>query len=192
MLQRVLALLFSLGVVPWTAGAQEVPAVAFGAGLFDTAAWFDDQGDFESVEIGVEWRGSGGSLLGVGAIAGVSVNDDSAAWVYLGGRRPFALGSRWSVAPSFAAAYYDEGDGKDLGDELEFRSGIDLNRRTARGARFGVELYHLSNASISDVNPGSNSLRLVYAIPLRQSATGRTAGGSTKSSRAPRRRTTPH
>ncbi len=148
--------------------AQQAPAVAFGAGLFDTAAWFDDRGDFDALEAGVEWRGASTSFLGIGPIAGATITDDSAFWAYVGGRRPFRVATRWEVALSFGAAYYEQGDGKDLGHELEFRSGIELGRSMARGRWLSVELYHLSNASISDVNPGSNSLRVLYSLPLAQ------------------------
>lgn len=156
----------ALVLLPAVAAAEEDASVGFGAGIFDTAAWFDDAGDFDSIEAGVQLRGATSWALGIGPLAGVSANDDGAIWVYLGARRPFRLGSCWNAGPTFAAAYYEPGDGKDLGHELEFRSGLEVYCRGARGRSFGLEFYHLSNASISDVNPGSNSLWLVYSVPL--------------------------
>jgi hypothetical protein len=69
------------------------------------------------------------------------------------------------VRLSFAPGYYRAGGGKDLGYPLEFRSGIELGWRFHEG-RVGVELYHLSNASLARHNPGEESLVLTLALPL--------------------------
>jgi hypothetical protein len=135
------------------------------AGIFDTAAWFEDRGEFDSVEAGVALHGPR-RAWGITPMGGISANDDGAFWIHLGVGRPFDFGQCWSVTPNFAAAYYEQGDGKDLGHELEFRSGLALSCRRPSGRAVGAEIYHLSNASISDVNPGSNSLVVTYAIPL--------------------------
>jgi hypothetical protein len=88
-------------------------------------------------------------------------------WVYLGLRRPFALGvSRWRLLPTFAVAAYDKGESKELGQTLEFRSGLELHYAFQSRQRLGLHFYHLSNASLSDVNPGSNSLVLVWTVPI--------------------------
>jgi hypothetical protein len=70
------------------------------------------------------------------------------------------------LTPSFAAGYYDNGDGVDLGHEVEFRSSIELSYRFDNRTRLGVSFYHLSNASIGDTNPGTEVLSVVYSIPL--------------------------
>ncbi len=165
-MRRFLLPSIALCLLAPTVGAADEPAIALAAGLFDTAAWFDDKGDFDAVEAGIEWRGRPRTGLGIRPVVGASATDDAAVWAYVGGRRPFPLGRRWQVAIGFAAVAYERGDGKDLGSELQFRSAIDLSFGGAGGRRLGLEFYHLSNASTARVNPGSNSLRLVYAVPL--------------------------
>lgn len=162
----VLALGLLVGPAARSAGAQEGTVVGVGAGIFDTAAWFDDKGDFDAIEAGVVLRWPTKWPLGIGPMAGVSATTDSAWWLYYGARRPFRLGSCWDAGPTFAFTFYQEGDGKDLGHEIEFRSGLEINCKRPGGSSFGIEFYHLSNASISDLNPGSNSLWFVYAVPL--------------------------
>ena len=48
----------------------------------------------------------------------------------------------------------------------EFRTGIELAKRFRTGHRLGVSLAHLSNGSLSDKNPGTETLGLIYSIPL--------------------------
>jgi lipid A 3-O-deacylase len=153
-------------LLPGAAAAAEAASVGFGAGIFDTAAWTDDKGDFDAIEAGVVLRGATDWALGIGPMAGVSANDDGAIWVYGGARRPFHLGSCWQAGPTFAAVYYEQGDSKNLGNELEFRSGLEIYCRATSGRALGIEFYHMSNAGISDVNPGANSLWIVYSVPL--------------------------
>ena len=69
-------------------------------------------------------------------------------------------------APGFAAGYYVEGKGKNLGYPIEFRSGVELAWQFSDWHRLGVHFYHLSNASIGQRNPGEESLVLFYDIPL--------------------------
>lgn len=71
-------------------------------------------------------------------------------------------------APGFAAGYYAQGSGKNLGFPLEFRSGIEIAWQFNDWHRFGIHFYHLSNASLGSKNPGEESLVLFYDIPLVQ------------------------
>ncbi len=71
------------------------------------------------------------------------------------------------LTPAFAAGYYEKGGGKDLGYPLEFRSCIELAYQFPNRSRLGIQLYHLSNASISHKNPGEESLLITYGIPIR-------------------------
>lgn len=159
-----LTLAFGLGAVPAT--AQDSTELLVGAGVFDVAA-ATDEGDFDAIEAGLQIRWPTDWAWGIGPMAGVSANDDGAWWTYLGARRPFALGnSCWNAGLTFAVTYYEQGDSKDLGNELEFRSGLEFFCRRAGGGSTGFEFYHLSNASISDVNPGENSLWIYYSVPL--------------------------
>ena len=59
--------------------------------------------------------------------------------------------------PSFAPGFYHEGDGKDLGHALEFKSEVQLSYTTTNTSSFGISYNHVSNASLGDKNPGANS-----------------------------------
>ena len=62
-----------------------------------------------------------------------------------------------NITPSFAPGYYNEGDGKDLGHALEFKSEVQLSLDMPKNSQFGFSYNHLSNASLGDKNPGANS-----------------------------------
>ena len=70
------------------------------------------------------------------------------------------------LRPSFAVGAYADGNGKDLGGVLEFRSAIALAWRFDDRSRLGVEFSHLSNAGIYDTNPGTENLTVNYSVPL--------------------------
>ena len=85
-------------------------------------------------------------------LAGVMGTTDSALYGYGGVLVDVYFGRRWVLTPSFAAGYYEKGDGRDLGHELEFRSSIELSYRFDNRTRLGLSFYHLSNANIGDFN----------------------------------------
>ena len=53
--------------------------------------------------------------------------------------------------------YYDEGDGKDLGHIVEFKSEVQLSLDIFSSSELGFSYNHISNASLGDKNPGANS-----------------------------------
>jgi lipid A 3-O-deacylase len=130
-----------------TNGIELAPSL----GIFDVG-----KGE-KAAEAGLElrWRAI---WRGLRPAAGFMVTSDEAAYVYAGARYDFPLSKRWWITPSFAAGAYHQGDGKDLGKTLEFRSGLEVAYQITERSRLGVTLYHLSNASLSDWNPGSESL----------------------------------
>ena len=76
------------------------------------------------------------------------------------------LGRGWVLTPSFGGGYYNASSGLDLGFDAEFRSGIELTKRFQNGQRLGINCAHLSNGSLSDKNPGTETLGVSYSIPL--------------------------
>ena len=79
-----------------------------------------------------------------------------ASYAYIGGKIDFKLGP-FILSPSFGPGYYDQGNGKDLGHELEFKSQIDLGLNIGKSSNLSFGYSHLSNASLGDKNPGANS-----------------------------------
>ena len=106
-------------------------------------------------------------LWGLAVATGLYVNHDRSAWVFGGLRRDFALSdSPWIVTPAFAVSLYHQGEGKDLGGPIEFRSALETAYQWPSRRRLALAVYHLSNAGIYDHNPGMNSLILTYSFPL--------------------------
>jgi hypothetical protein len=93
---------------------------------------------------------------------------DEATYAYAGIYVDFFIGRRFVVQPSFAAGAYRQGKGKNLGNTLEFRSQIEFAYRRDDRSRIGVSVNHISNASLAQNNPGTESIVLNYAMPLAQ------------------------
>ena len=92
---------------------------------------------------------------------------DSAVYGFAGIDADFFISNRFVLNPNFAVGAYSNGDGKDLGHGLEFRSGLELNYVLDDQSRFGVAFNHISNASLGDSNPGTESLLVNYSIPMQ-------------------------
>ena len=101
-------------------------------------------------------------LGNVSPITGGFVTDNSAAYIYTGVEWNVDMGSGLVFTPSFAPGLYHEGDGKDLGHILEFKSEIQLSYIASESSRLGVSYNHVSNASLGDKNPGANSYMLNF------------------------------
>ena len=61
---------------------------------------------------------------------------------------------------------YANGDGPNLGHDLEFRSGIELGYQARNGWRYGISYDHRSNADIASYNPGLETLQFRVSIPV--------------------------
>ncbi|MDY0149993.1 MAG: acyloxyacyl hydrolase, partial [Kiritimatiellia bacterium] len=57
-------------------------------------------------------------------------------------------------------------EGLTLGFEAQFRTAIEVAKRFDNGHRLGLCFAHLSNGSLSDFNPGTETLGIFYSIPL--------------------------
>ena len=89
-------------------------------------------------------------------ITGVMITVDNAGYVYTGFQVPYQSGSL-TFTPSFTPGLYSEGDGKDLGHVIEFKSEIQLSLELSPNSELGISYNHISNASLGDKNPGANS-----------------------------------
>ena len=79
----------------------------------------------------------------------------------------FVLDDTYVVMPFTGIGLFEDGGGKDLGSVAEFRSGVDLGYRFAYGGQLSVTFTHVSNANISDRNPGTELLMFRYGHPLQ-------------------------
>ena len=89
-------------------------------------------------------------------ITGGFITENKALYVYTGAQADFEFGS-FTITPSFAPGYYNQGDGKDLGYPLEFKSEVQISLDLNDSTRLGVSYNHISNASLGSKNPGANS-----------------------------------
>lgn len=142
------------------AKAQDPSFLTFGVGAFD----FTDS-DHRSAQFELQYR-SGLKLWIFQPMAGVSATTDASAYVYAGVSVDVFFGNRFVLRPSFAPGLYHEGNGKDLGGVLEFRSALEAAYRFDDRSRLGIEISHRSNAGIYDDNPGEETLMLFYHLPL--------------------------
>tara|TARA_Y100001970_G_C14005390_1_gene735568 strand:+ start:201 stop:701 length:501 start_codon:yes stop_codon:yes gene_type:complete len=89
-------------------------------------------------------------------VTGVMITADNAGYIYTGFQIPYKSGSL-TITPSFSPGLYSEGDGKDLGHVIEFKSEIQLSFNLSEYSELGFSYNHISNASLGDKNPGANS-----------------------------------
>ena len=125
------------------------------SGVFD----FSDDGK-RSALIGFQHQNENlnrDTFLGnLSPITGAMITADNAGYIYTGVQAKYKIGFL-NVTPSFTPGLYHEGDGKDLGHLLEFKSEVQLSLDLSKTSEFGFSYNHISNASIGDKNPGANS-----------------------------------
>ena len=127
----------------------------FYTGMFD----FSDDGA-KSTLIGIQHQNENltrDSFLGtLSPVTGLMLTEKNAAYFYTGIQAQYKMG-KLNIIPSFAPGLYSEGDGKDLGHVLEFKSEVQLSLDLSSSSELGFSYNHISNASLGDKNPGANS-----------------------------------
>ena len=127
----------------------------FYSGMFD----FSDDGKKSSL-VGVQHQNENlnrDTFLGnLSPVTGALITADNAAYVYTGVEAQYKIGTL-NFTPSFTPGFYNEGDGKDLGHALEFKSEVQLSLDLPKDSQLGFSYNHLSNASLGSKKPGANS-----------------------------------
>ena len=160
-MRRVHLATLAMLIMAVPAQAQEPDFLSVGAGYYDL---FDDQA---AGEARLEYRFDEERRLWVFTpFGGVMATTDAATYGYAGIGVDVFFGPRWVATPTFAAGIYGNGDGKDLGNAVEFRSGLEVAYRFDDRSRLGLSFTHISNAGIGDRNPGVESLVLMYSVPF--------------------------
>ena len=67
--------------------------------------------------------------------------------------------------PSIGFGYYDNGSGKNLGNDLQFRTTLEISYKLKNENRIGLSIGHISNANFGDKNPGVEIISLTYQVP---------------------------
>ena len=129
--------------------------INFYSGMFD----FSDAGA-KSTIFGIQHQNENlirNSFLGmISPVTGAMITADNAGYIYTGIQAQYKIGNL-NLTPSFAPGLYHEGDGKDLGHPLEFKSEVQLSLDLFKNSELGFSYNHISNASLGDKNPGANS-----------------------------------
>lgn len=158
--------LFSCLVLSTTLAASPALATDYVTG---TLGWFDlVDGESEAVQLGAEYRFAP-IEYGFRPMIGANITNDGSLYGYGGFHWDVELiPNALFISPNFAAGVYGEGDGKDLGGAIEFRSGLELAYQFENQNRLGVAFNHVSNAGIYNKNPGAETLMMTYSIPTGQ------------------------
>jgi hypothetical protein len=145
-----------------TAKADDPDFLSVSVGAYD----FNKQDD-TATEFRMEYR-SDYKMWELKPFAAVAGTTNGTYFVGAGVLMDIYFGRRFVITPSFAPHYYSKGsdDGKDLNYNLEFRSQIEFAYRFDNRARLGLGVSHYSNASLGNKNPGSETLSLIYSVPV--------------------------
>tara|TARA_B100000900_G_C20575054_1_gene714975 strand:+ start:997 stop:1527 length:531 start_codon:yes stop_codon:yes gene_type:complete len=151
----------------------------FGLGIYDIK--FDGSEKNQATDFRYEYR-IDKSLFDIGPeednffflkpFFGVEYTNDSASYFLTGIYFEDNLGelfegdkSKFYFTPSFGAGIYDDGSGKKLGNDVQFRTTLEVSYELKNKNRFGISLSHISNANLGDKNPGVEILSFSYQIP---------------------------
>ena len=127
----------------------------FYTGMFD----FSDDGQRAAL-FGFEHQNENlirDSFLGkISPVTGFMLTENSATYAYTGIQAQYNLG-KINITPSFTPGIYEQGNGKDLGHLIEFKSEVQISLNLFDNSQLGMSYNHISNASLGDKNPGANS-----------------------------------
>jgi lipid A 3-O-deacylase len=135
--------------------------------LTGSLGWFDlVDGENEATHLGAEYRFHPLDY-GVRPTIGASITTDGSVYGYGGFNWDIeVVPNQFFLIPNFMAGLYAEGDGKDLGHTIEFRSGVEFAYQMPNAHRVGLAFNHISNAGIGNKNPGAETLMLTYSLPM--------------------------
>ena len=100
------------------------------------------------------------NIMDINPVVGLFVTAESASMLYSGFETNLGADTIF-LNLSSSAGLYNNGDGKDLGNTLQFKSEINLFYSLSKTTRIGLGSHHISNAGISSVNPGVNNYYLI-------------------------------
>ena len=153
------ALALGLLVAPCVARADGPDLLALGLGAYDMR-------QDAVAQIRLEYRFAYSFLWVFKPLVGAFGASDGTFFGYAGARIELPLTDHVVLLGDAAAGYWRRGTGLDLGDAIEFKSGAELAYRFSDNSRLGIAFDHISNAGLAKLNPGVESLLLVYSVPL--------------------------
>ena len=152
----------------------------FGIGFYDVK--FDGSSSNQATDFRYERR-FGNTLFDIGPeednffylkpFAGIELTSDSASYIIAGIYLEDNLGQLFTgkesnliFTPSFGVGYYDDGNGIKLGNKIQFRSTFEISYELKNKNRIAGSFGHISNANLSNINPGVEIISFSYQIPF--------------------------
>ena len=142
----------------------------FGLGMFDFNKKKNDAIDFRIekrldkslYEIGPEAE----SLYFIKPFYGLEFTSDSALYALGGIYIEEKISENIFLTPNFGVGIYSDGDGKELGNTIQFRSTLEFSYKIKNNNRIALSIGHISNASLGETNPGTEIISLSYQSPF--------------------------
>ena len=166
------ALLLALPVSSAAAESENAPSPASSHHLQLHLGVFDLHRTNRGTQFGAEYHATPRwTYLDLRPFGGVLRTRKQSHFVYAGLMRE----SRFTAAKTgfylrieLAVGYYRHGgrSDTDLGAPVQFRTGAGLSYQFQDATRVGLSFLHMSNASMSRTNPGTEMISLTYGIPL--------------------------
>ncbi len=166
---KFLAFTASLSIVCFPV-VQALPTTQGDAGHSDDRLVFHGgiSGIFDSEKnptLALEYRW-GVEKAGLQPWIGAGWATDGAVFAGGGLLRTWRPDRRWEIVLGFGPGYYDRHEGLDLGSQLEFYSFAEAGWEVFPGRRVLLRFAHISNASLSEINPGTELLTLGMSFRL--------------------------
>jgi hypothetical protein len=119
-----------------------------------------------SLNVRIEYR-TPWKFWAIQPLIGMTYNTQIDFYGYIGLAFEFFITDRVFFQISGAVGYYRYGGkGLDLGYPLEFREGFELGYRFNKRYHIAVTIYHMSNSTLGETNPGQESISLSFGFPL--------------------------
>ena len=97
---------------------------------------------------------------------GVFGTNRQSAFGYAGFILDLHIGKHFVIVPNASVGYYHQGNGKNLGEAFEFKTGARFDYRFDDASRIGIAFDHISNAGFSSKNPGEENILLMFSFPI--------------------------
>jgi hypothetical protein len=131
-----------------------------GAGFFDVG----DSSEEASAVFDVGYIPDYNLIWNIRPLVGAFVNTDGAVYGHVGFSRSIFFTDNFLTRLQVGFGAYGEGNSKDLGQVFEFREQIEFGWQFDNGDMISAYFWHLSNAGISEDNPGVNAAGLHYSM----------------------------
>ena len=99
--------------------------------------------------------------MSLNPVLGGLISGESASMIYSGFETNLG-NEKIFLNLSSSAGIYENGDGKDLGNSLQFKSEVNIFYSLTKSSRIGVGSHHISNAGLNSVNPGTNNYYIIF------------------------------